>query len=50
MSKSSLVSSQRGSSRILEDDEEIEFTQMTNQQRIEKVPLMQIEADHMEII
>ena len=34
---------------VLEDDDEIEFTPMTNQEK-EKVPLMEIQADHMEII
>jgi len=42
-------SSKRGSARIADDDEEIEFTPMTNQQR-EMTPLVESESVRMEII
>jgi hypothetical protein len=42
-------SSKRGSGRIADDDEEIEFTPMTNQQR-EMTPLVESESVRMEII
>lgn len=41
----------RSSDFVTEDDEEIEFTPMTNQLQKEKVPLMEISNNvHMEII
>uniref|UniRef100_A0A6V0CDC4 Uncharacterized protein n=1 Tax=Pseudo-nitzschia australis TaxID=44445 RepID=A0A6V0CDC4_9STRA len=48
-SKSSVGNGKRSSACVLEDGDEIEFTPMTNQEK-EKVPLMEIQADHMEII
>jgi len=46
---STIGNNKRSSDYITKDDNEIEFTPMTNQQ-IEKIPLMAIQPDHMEVV